>query len=374
MKYKLSDICNLVSEKVKVSKLTKDRYISTENMLADKNGITIASSLPNTDKVRAFRTNDVLVSNIRPYFKKIWLAKFDGGCSNDILVFRAKDGVSENFLYYTLSNDDFFDYATATAKGTKMPRGDKKAIMDYNVNKYIGGIQEKLVNILVDIDRLIQLNLTINKNLEEQVITLYKAYFIDSILNDRTMPPTWRHGTVSEIVEIHDAKRVPLSNRERATLAKIYPYYGATSIMDYVDKYLFEGIYLLLAEDGTVVDNKGYPVLQYVDGKFWVNNHAHILTGKNGYTTELLYLLFKLTNVKSIVTGAVQPKINQSNLLNLGIIIPSRESLENFNTLIQPFFAEIRKLRAANHKLVALKNSLLPKLISGNLNSFSIND
>lgn len=165
MKYKLSDICNLVSEKVKVSKLTKDRYISTENMLADKNGITIASSLPNTDKVRAFRTNDVLVSNIRPYFKKIWLAKFDGGCSNDILVFRAKDGVSENFLYYTLSNDDFFDYATATAKGTKMPRGDKKAIMDYNVNKYIGGIQEKLVNILVDIDRLIQLNLTINKNL-----------------------------------------------------------------------------------------------------------------------------------------------------------------------------------------------------------------
>lgn len=374
MKYKLSDICNLVSEKVKVSKLTKDRYISTENMLADKNGITIASSLPNTDKVRAFRTNDVLVSNIRPYFKKIWLAKFDGGCSNDILVFRAKDGVSENFLYYTLSNDDFFDYATATAKGTKMPRGDKKAIMDYNVNKYIGGIQEKLVNILVDIDRLIQLNLTINKNLEEQVITLYKAYFIDSILNDRTMPPTWRHGTVSEIVEIHDAKRVPLSNRERATLAKIYPYYGATSIMDYVDKYLFEGIYLLLAEDGTVVDNKGYPVLQYVDGKFWVNNHAHILTGKNGYTTELLYLLFKLTNVNSIVTGAVQPKINQSNLLNLGIIIPSRESLENFNTLIQPFFAEIRKLRAANHKLVALKNSLLPKLISGNLNSFSIND
>ena len=211
-------------------------------------------------------------------------------------------------------------------------------------------------------------------NLEEQVITLYKAYFIDSILNDRTMPPTWRHGTVSEIVEIHDAKRVPLSNRERATLAKIYPYYGATSIMDYVDKYLFEGIYLLLAEDGTVVDNKGYPVLQYVDGKFWVNNHAHILTGKNGYTTELLYLLFKLTNVNSIVTGAVQPKINQSNLLNLGIIIPSRESLENFNTLIQPFFAEIRKLRAANHKLVALKNSLLPKLISGNLNSFSIND
>ena len=104
----------------------------------------------------------------------------------------------------------------------------------------------------------------------------------------------WIPGKVADIIELHDSKRIPLSSRQRAELESIYPYYGATSIMDYVDKYLFDGVYLLLGEDGTVIDDNGYPILQYVDGKFWVNNHAHIITGKNGYSVELLYLLFNI--------------------------------------------------------------------------------
>lgn len=141
------------------------------------------------------------------------------------------------------------------------------------------------------------------------------------------MPSDWHLGTVSEIIELHDSKRIPLSSRERAELDKIYPYYGATSVMDYVDRYLFDGIYLLLGEDGTVVDGQGFPILQYVEGKFWVNNHAHIITGKNGFTVEMLYLLFSLTNVQSIVTGAVQPKISQANLNKVPVVIPSKTEL-----------------------------------------------
>lgn len=184
---------------------------------------------------------------------------------------------------------------------------------------------------------------------------------------DGVMPADWHLGTVSEIVELHDSKRIPLSSRERANLAKVYPYYGATSVMDYVDRYLFDGIYLLLGEDGTVVDSKGFPILQYVEGKFWVNNHAHIITGKNGFAVESLYLLFSLTNVQSIVTGAVQPKISQANLNKVPVIIPSEAELSAFDSVIQPIFAQIRNLRAENDRLAAIRDTLLPRLMSGEL-------
>ena len=186
------------------------------------------------------------------------------------------------------------------------------------------------------------------------------------------MPPDWQLGTVSEIIELHDSKRIPLSSRERANLTKIYPYYGATSVMDYVDRYLFDGIYLLLGEDGTVVDDKGFPILQYVEGKFWVNNHAHIITGKNGFTVETLYLLFSLTNVRSIVTGAVQPKISQANLNNVSVVIPSKVELSTFNSIVQPIFSQIRNLRAESDRLTSTRDILLPRLMSGEIDAANI--
>ena len=174
-------------------------------------------------------------------------------------------------------------------------------------------------------------------------------------------------GTVGEIIELHDSKRIPLSGAERDKMEKIYPYYGATSLMDYVDNYLFDGIYLLLGEDGTVVDDKGFPILQYIEGKFWVNNHAHILTGKLGYSVEELYLLFSLTNIKSIVTGAVQQKVSQANLKRIPVIIPTNETLAQFDDIIQPIFTEIRNLTSENQHLSQLRDSLLPKLMSNEL-------
>ena len=150
-------------------------------------------------------------------------------------------------------------------------------------------------------------------------------------------------------------------------MEKIYPYYGATSLMDYVDNYLFDGIYLLLGEDGTVVDSLGFPILQYVYGQFWVNNHAHIITGKEGFSVEELYLFFSLTNIKSIVTGAVQQKVSQQSLKKVPAIIPSKEALSAFDDLIQPVFAQIRNLRDENAHLADLRDTLLPRLMSGEL-------
>ena len=187
------------------------------------------------------------------------------------------------------------------------------------------------------------------------------------------MPAGWKKGTVGDIVDIHDSKRIPLSGAQRDKMIKrVYPYYGAASLMDYVDEYIFDGIYLLLGEDGTVVDEYGYPILQYVWGQFWVNNHAHILTGKNGYSVESLMLLFKRTPVISIVTGAVQPKISQANLRSIPVVIPPADALSSFNLLIAPMFDEIRKNVDQNKVLAQLRDSLLPKLMSGELDVSNI--
>ncbi|WP_413777989.1 restriction endonuclease subunit S [Caproicibacterium sp. XB1] len=165
MKYNLSNICVYAKGKIDVAVLDNSTYISTENMIPNKGGITKASSLPTVVQTQTFITGDVLVSNIRPYFKKIWFAEFGGGCSNDVLVFRAKDGVSKRFLYYILADDKFFGYSMATSKGTKMPRGDKVAIMKYPVPKFTYEKQEKIAGILEALDKKIKLNTEINDNL-----------------------------------------------------------------------------------------------------------------------------------------------------------------------------------------------------------------
>ena len=226
---------------------------------------------------------------------------------------------------------------------------------------------------MVTIPAVVRKRLALNKNLQKQAKLLFKHKFVDILSSQSEVPIGWHKGTVSEIIELHDSKRIPLSKRTRSTLAKTYPYYGATSIMDYVDKFLFDGIYLLLAEDGTVVDSNGFPVLQYVSGKFWVNNHAHIITGKNGFSVELLYLLFSQINIQSIVTGAVQPKISQANLRKIPITIPSNYDIQELDLVIQPIFAQIRNLHAENDKLTTMRDSLLPKLISGEIDISHVN-
>lgn len=324
---------------------------------------------------KTFKKDDILYSEIRPANKRYAYVDFAGTehyiASTKLMVLRPKkDRVLPRFLFAFLSSNHVhaelqhlaetrsgtFPQITFSSELAPMPI----ALPDFNT-------QEKIVGMLSSIEGRIQNNNAINKNLFQQAQALYKDRFVDLRPFDGEMPSDWHLGTVSEIIELHDSKRIPLSSRERANLAKIYPYYGATSVMDYVDKYLFDGIYLLLGEDGTVVDSKGFPILQYVEGKFWVNNHAHIITGKNGFTVKTLYLLFSLTNVQSIVTGAVQPKISQANLNKVPVVIPSEEELSDFDSIVQPIFAQICNLRAENAMLSATRDTLLPRLMSGEI-------
>lgn len=128
----LSSIASFASGKIDVSELTKDTYISTENMLVNKMGIECATSLPSASTTPSFNPGHILISNIRPYFKKIWLARFLGGRSADVLAFEHKKHITAEYLYNILYQDSFFDFMMQTSKGVKMPRGDKKAIMEWS--------------------------------------------------------------------------------------------------------------------------------------------------------------------------------------------------------------------------------------------------
>lgn len=168
--------------------------------------------------------------------------------------------------------------------------------------------------------------------------------------------------TVDSFIDLFDSMRRPMSSLDRSGMERIYPYYGAASLMDYVDDYIFDGIYGLLGEDGTVMDENGYPTMQYVWGKFWVNNHAHIFQGKNGYSTEMVYLILKNTIVRNAVTGAVQLKINQENLRKLPVVVPCDDDLTELNALIDKVFSSIRENRTEIEHLENLKDILLAKM------------
>ena len=280
------------------------------------------------------------------------------------------DDTDPLFLYYLLKYNK--DTIESMGSGTtfKEVSGNTMKGIAVRVPKDVS-VQKRISAVLGMIDDKIEENERINDNLLAQAQMLYKQCFPYGVQDD--LPDGWHIGTVGEIIEIHDSKRIPLSGADRAKMEKkIYPYYGAASLMDFVDNYIFDGKYLLLGEDGTVVDDAGYPILQYVWGQFWVNNHAHILTGRLGYDVESLYMLLKQTPVKSIVTGAVQPKISQANLRSVQVVIPPEHNLREYNDLVEPLFSLLRANEEECKTLSALRDTLLPKLMSGELDVSAI--
>ena len=328
-----------------------------------------------------FRNGDTIMARITPCLENGKTSKVNilnddeiGFGSTEYIVFRAKSGITDpDFIYYLVCSPLVREPAIKSMVGSSgRQRVQTDVIQKLEFAVPLFEEQVKIGSVLKALDDKIALNTAINDNLEQQAQAIFKQIFPYTIADD--LPIDWRIGTAGEIIEFHDSKRIPLSGADRIKMEKkIYPYYGATSLMDYVDNYIFDGIYLLLGEDGTVVDDAGYPILQYVWGQFWVNNHAHILTGKLGFNVESLYLLFKQTPVNSIVTGAVQPKISQANLKSVPVVIPPKDILFSFNDQVEQLFKQIRVNAEQNQLLVALRDTLLPKLMSGDVNIADIN-
>lgn len=292
--------------------------------------------------------------------------------AQDMIALRADDNkIYNKYLFAVLRSREIQQQIYNTNVGDVIPHFKKQFLDQLLIPVPERSMQEAIGDLYYTLSFKTELNKKINDNLQQQAQALYKHYFPYSVGDE--LPDGWRIGSVGEIIEIHDSKRIPLSGAERAKMEKkTYPYYGAAALMDYVDDYIFDGKYLLLGEDGTVVDEAGYPILQYVWGQFWVNNHAHILTGKLGFNVESLYMLFKQTPVKAIVTGAVQPKISQTNLRSIQVVIPPPKLLTDYNSQIEPLFALLRTNEETNKSLTALRDTLLPKLMSGELDVSNI--
>lgn len=350
MKYrKLSELCEYASDKILVSILSRQNYISTENMLQNRGGICDAEILPSTLKVSNFAENDILISNIRPYFKKIWRAKFCGGCSNDILVMRAKQNCNPIFLYYILSSDSFFSYATHTSKGTKMPRGDKKAIMNYQVPDLSYQAQKIIGEFLNVFDRKIELNNKLNDNLEQQAQAIYVNMFIDNIDSE------WQQGHLSDLITVRYGKdHKKLANGS-------YPVFGSGGLMRRVERPLYDKESVLIPRKGTLNN------VMYVNEPFWSVDTMFYSEMRLPNIAKFVYHFVKSQDLSSMNTGSAVPSMTTDILKSMKIVIPSVDALARFENTISPLYMMIQENEKQNLTLIKLRDILLPKLMSGEL-------
>ncbi|EPE0990340.1 restriction endonuclease subunit S [Cronobacter sakazakii] len=425
----LGNFVEIVTKKCDASIIDVTNYISTENMLPDRQGVTISSGIPDVNKFNSFEIGDTLFSNIRTYFKKVWFATFNGGVSPDVLVFRAThEKLTNEYLHLILSSDEFIYYSYLTSKGAKMPRGDKGAMLSYKIKLPSLKYQKRCTKLIFTLSKKIDSNNRINQTLEQMAQALFKSWFIDfepvkakmavlgaggsqedatlaamtaisgkdanalavfererpehyaelkataelfpSAMQDSELgeiPEGWELKSFGDVSKCYDKKRIPLSKPQREKKKGEIPYYGATSIMDYVDEYIFDGIYLLLGEDGSVIKENGLPFTQYIWGKSWVNNHAHVLTGSGSVTTEHLMVFIKQENIAAYVTGAVQLKLNQKNMNSIPFIFADEAVNNVFGQRIDSIYAVIRAKSEENLTLTNLRDTLLPKLLSGEI-------
>ncbi|MBQ8676839.1 MAG: restriction endonuclease subunit S [Alphaproteobacteria bacterium] len=331
-----------------------------------------------------FTNKDVLMAKITPCLENGKISQYIGDNkafgSTEFNIFRAKEGTSDpDFLYYLISSDYVKDIAVKSMTGAcGRQRANTDEIKQIEVNNIHIDIQRKIAKILSNYDDLIDNNNKRIKILEDMAQKIYKEWFVDfkypghetATFKDTELgkiPSDWDVKTLNQCSKLFDNQRKPLSSLQRSNMKGVYPYYGAAKILDYINDYIFEGKYLLLAEDGSVITEEGYPVLQFVNGKFWANNHTHIIQGIKNISTEFLYLSLAKYSIIRCITGAAQPKINQENLNRIELIIPNDNILIRFNNLISPIFDEIFLIEQKQKILKQTRDLLLPRLMSSEI-------
>lgn len=381
MTSELSSLCSYAKGKVSVDTLSKRNYVSTENMMPNKGGIVDAGALPSAQYTQQYIKDDILVSNIRPYFKKIWMADDDGGCSNDVLVFRADRGCDSTFLYYILANDAFFNYASATSKGTKMPRGDKTAIMQYKVPCFNYETQLRIGKLLRSIDDRIAVNKKINDNLEQQAQAIYHERFETVSPND--LPSDWRIVTLGEVATISNKSFNPLKEPEILLEHYSIPAFDearfpvfelSTSIKS--NKFIIDASCFMISKLNPTTKRVWKPYC--LTGNAVCSTEFIVYKAKDNTITDFLYSVIDSHSFSdfmcSHVTGSTgsRQRTTPSDTLSYELILPSEDELAEFQSLVSPMYAQMRINAIENDKLKRLRDSLLPKLMSGEIDVSSV--
>ena len=368
--YNLSDICRFVTSRT----CNIENYISTENMLPNKGGITSPSNIPNGSAI-AYQLGDVLISNIRPYFQKIWQANCDGACSADVLCIRSNEKADCKYLYYLLSQQKFFDYVMSGAKGCKMPRGDKSQIMQWQISLPPLETQKRIADILSAIDDKIELNRRINANLEQQAQALYKSWFVDNKKDD------WEEGVASDYFNITIGKTPPrketkwfsTSNKDHvwisiSDMGKHGMYLGQSS--EYLTQSAIEKFNIVIVPDKTVLLSFKLTIGRVVisDGNVTTNEAiAHFNTNDQNLL-EYTYLSLKNYEFSALgSTSSIATAVNSKTIKSMRWIMPNHDLIKQFHEKVGPLFNMIKQNEKEINYLCTLRDTLLPKLMSGEI-------
>lgn len=370
---KLRDVCDYENGRISITLLNNENYISTENMLSNKGGVCRASSLPSTSFATKFTKNQTLISNIRPYFKKIWFTDKDGGSSNDILCFKLNKNIDNKYFYYLLSQDSFFDYVMSGSKGSKMPRGDKRQIMQFEFQLPPIAEQERIAGILGALDDKIECNNRINRNLEEQAAALFRRWFVDfefpdpegktyrsngGTFTDSTLgeiPKGWKVGRLDELITVKYGKD------HKKLKDGIIPVYGSGGIMRYADSALYTKETVLIPRKGTLNN------VFLVNHLFWSVDTMFYTEMNRPNIAKFVYLFLKSKDLASMNAGSAVPSMTTEILNQMPIIIAPSEIYAHYDNVATSLFDAINSNTTENRTLAELRDSLLPKLMNNEI-------
>lgn len=369
---KISNICEIISTKTSIQNATLENYISTENMINDFGGVQNAEKLPTTNTVNAFIQDDILFSNIRTYFKKVWFAKFDGTVSQDVLTFRAKDNVIPKYLYYTLCNPEFTEYTVLTSKGAKMPRGDKDAIKNFEILLPPLPEQKAIASVLSSLDDKIDLLHQQNQTLEALAETLFRQWFVEEAKED------WEEGILDDILSVKGGTTPSTNNpsfwngnihwttpRDITTLNGIYLFDTERKITELGLSKISSG----LLPKGTLLMTSRAPVgvLAFTEVPIAINQGYIAILDNKQYSKEFIYLWLKcnIDYVHSFSNGSTFMEISKSAFKSLKIQKPPVHLTEKFQKIIEPIFIKLKLNSKQIQTLTQLRDTLLPKLMSG---------
>lgn len=387
MNYKrIGDYIELVDERNKELKVTTLLGLSISKQFIPSVANTIGTNMKNYKIIRKNQFACSIMQVRRDGKMPVALLKdFDEAIiSQAYPVFQVIDEeeLLPDYLMMWFSRSEFDRQATFHAVGGVRGSLEWDDFLDFELPIPSIEKQQQTVAEYNTVTNRIQLNEQINQNLEATAQALYKHWFVDFefpnedgqpykssggklVYNeelDKDIPVGWSVETVGDVVQVNNSKRIPISKDERIKIKGDYPYYGAASLMDLINDYKFDGRYVLMGEDGSVINEDRSPVLQYVWGKFWVNNHAHVLSGANNNSIEYIYMFLRNLDVSGIITGGVQSKINQSNLKNLRVLKKPDLLVKLYSKLIDSLFEKKRNNSQEIKKLQELQSLLLAKM------------
>ena len=365
---KLGDICSYRTTKFDASEIRDDDlYISTESMAPNRGGVSRATNIPESGKVTAYKQGDTLISNIRPYFKKVWQASCDGYCSNDVLVMSATES-NVDYLYWLTSSDSFFDYVMATAKGTKMPRGDKTAIMNFEIPPVNSLVQRQIVAALNPIRKKISINAKLNGYLEE----LFDSCFKQSL---NMVDETWDTASLLDIADYKNGlamqKFRPNIGDKGLPVLKIREL-GQESCGKDAERCRSDIDESVTVHDGDLVFSwSGTLLLRFwAGGDAGLNQHLFKVTSEvypswfyYAWTKHHLARFTMLAKDRATTMG----HIKRSALEESEVLLPPKEKLTMQTKCMQPIIDQVIANKIEVRKLAALRDALLPKLMSGEI-------